>query len=402
MTSNFKSLIAPITTIPMVQNGHRAVTGTARMVEGFDRLAWLYRAGHSVPLPPLRFRSATSVTEEDVALCDRLIQAFVFAEADAPPPEGMWGADVFQDRQRELFGALRSKDAGRLAQLMAAMFRSDFVLGMAAGSQGVGQSRLASRITRLFILGKFVSLAESQGAARIENPEQGGVGLAFASGVDALVTKTERATTMRLDFPEVGAAYGIELAGRLITHDMPDQVYGAIRLRDAVRTYLTTAAKPPRIVEIGGGYGGMAYWLLQLLEADYTIVDLPAVNVIQGFFLGSALGPDKVSFYGEPATGVSLMPAHAVDRIPPGFDVLANKDSLPEIPETDALNYLSWGRSACAGIFYSYNQEAAALSSGSPQNVVAELLNRVGGYTRLRRDSAWLRRGYAEEIYRIA
>jgi hypothetical protein len=374
------------------------------MVEGFDRLAWLYRAGASVPLPPLRFRAVAPVTEADLVLCERLIQAYVRAKADAPVPAGMWGEDVFRDRQCELLTALESGDASRVAEQMVGMFRSNFVLGMAPGSHGVGQSPLASRITRQYILGKFVSLAESQAAARIENPEQGGVGLAFASGINELVSKTELAMSTSLDFPDVGAAYGIDLAGRLITHDTPDQVYGAIRLRDAAGAYLPDRDGPLRVVEIGGGYGGMAYWLLRLLEAQYTIVDLPVVNVIQGYFLGCALGADRVSCYGEAATGagVSLVPAHAVDRIPSGFDVLANKDSLPEIPETDAVNYLSWGRGACAGIFYSNNQEAAALSGGSPQNVVPEMLERIGGYTRLRRDASWLRRGYAEEIYRIA
>jgi hypothetical protein len=394
--------LGPIASTPVVKRGHQAVTDGGRMLEVFDRPAWLYRPRASVPAVELEFRSPRPVSEEDVALCQRLVNAYAVAQAEAPTQSGMWGQELFQDRQRELLRALRGQDASALAERMASLFRSDFVLGMAGGSQGLAQTPIAKRVTRLSILGKFVSLAESQAAARVENPEQGEIGLAFVDGIEALMARTESAVGTALNFPDVGAAYGIGLAGRLITHETPDQVYGAIRLRDAMRTYLPERPAPLHVVEIGGGYGGMAYWLLQILDARYTIVDLPVVNVIQGYFLSQALGVDQVSLHGEPAKRVSITPTHALAGIPSGFDVLANKDSLPEIPESDAVNYLAWAREQCAGIFYSNNQEAAAVSDGVPQNVVPEMLERIGGYVRLRRDASWIRRGYVDEVYRIA
>ena len=59
------------------------------------------------------------------------------------------------------------------------------------------------------------------------------------------------------------------------------------------------------------------------------------------------------------------------------------------------------GTANCDGIFYSYNQEAAAPFDGEPQNVVSEVVARLGGFTALRRDPSWLRRGYVEEVYRF-
>lgn len=44
----------------------------------------------------------------------------------------------------------------------------------------------------------------------------------------------------------------------------------------------------------------MAYWLLRMSNLRYTIVDLPLINVLQGYFLSQALGPSKVSLHGEP------------------------------------------------------------------------------------------------------
>lgn len=211
--------------------------------------------------------------------------------------------------------------------------------------------------------------------------------------------RTEAALGASLDFPAVGAAYGIEVAGRLITPDSPDQIYGAARLAAAMASYLEPAAVAPHVVEIGGGYGAMACWLLRMREATYTIVDLPVVNVMQGYFLGRALGSDDVALYGEPPAKVTIVPDHALASVRAPCDVLANKDSMPEIPRAALLGYLDWARGACTGLFYSYNQEAGAVFDGAAQSVVPEVLAETGGFTRVRREHSWLRRGYAEEVY---
>ena len=281
------------------------------------------------------------------------------------------------------------------------MFRSDFVLGLHAGSLGTGpQSRIGRRLSWLSTLSKLASLAESQGCAPVENPEQGPVGLAFADGgIETLMKKLEATLGISLDFPEVGAAYGVIAAGRMITYDTPDQVYGARRLLDAIDTHLHKTEQPPRIVEIGGGYGAMAYWLQQMRALPYVIVDLPIINVLQGYFLAEALGHTRVSLYGEPMAAVTITPDHALGEIQTPVTVLANKDSMPEISRPALVGYLTWARSVCQGILYSYNQEAAAPFDGSPQHLVSDILAGIGGFTRIRRDPSWLRRGYVEEIY---
>jgi hypothetical protein len=386
--------------------GHRldraatAVACNIRALENFGRPGWLYRSKGVVPRSVCEFRAVLPLTDADIALCQRLVDSYVLAEKDAPTPSGMWSHEVFQYRQRALVHALQRRDAGLLAERLASMFRSDFVLGFAPGSLAIGRSGVGARFAALHALDKFVALAESQVVARIENPEQRVVGLAFANGVEPLVARTEAVLGVSLDFPNVGAAYWVEMAGRLITPETPDQIYGAARLRDAMKAYLSNRKSPLHVVEIGGGYGGMAYWLLRMSDVRYTIIDLPVVNVMQGYFLSQALGVSEVSLYGEKPKRVMIVPTHALSDVELPFDVLANKDSMPEIPEPAVLDYLTWARSGCSGIFYSYNHEAATPADGIPQNVVPEIVERIGGFARLRRDASWLRRGYVEEIYR--
>jgi hypothetical protein len=392
-------------TLGHVHRRAHSVVVTAHAVERFSRIRWLSRGRSALPPTPMSFRAAKPITADDLSLCDRLLVAYHSASTEVPPQEGMWVTSVFQKRQQTLLEALHSHDRRELARVLASMFRSDIVVGMAAGSFGLNNLWAGTRwFWTTQISEQLVSLAESQGVVRTENPEQGDVGIAFADGLSPIVAALEQALGGRsLDFPEVGSAYGIDIDGRLITPDWPDQIYGAVRLREAIRLFLPDAgAARRRVVEIGGGYGGMAYWFTRLTDATITVIDLPVVNVLQGYFLAQALGHDKVSLYQEAPNGVTVLPTHALDAIAPGFDVLANKDSMPEIPRPALDDYLQWSRQSCQGILYSYNQEAAAIFDGTPQNVVSEFVETVGGYTLIRRDPSWMRSGYVEEIYRIS
>jgi hypothetical protein len=372
---------------------------SAQAVECFDRPRWLYRGG-ALPTTHMTFREPRAVEASDVALCARLIDAFRAAEADAPAPSGMWSHDIFSERHRKLREALDRADPRLLAELLSSMFRSDFVIGMALGSLGLAaQSRISRRFSTLYILSKLAALSECLGAARTESPEQGKVAIAFQDGIEQLVKDAETALGAPLDFPNVGAAYGVVVAGRLLTSDSPDQMYAAVRLLGAVRAHLPSAEMPFSVVEIGGGYGGMAYWLSLIATPKYTIIDLPIVNVLQGYFLGQALGPSEISCYGEEPSQISLLPTHALAAVEAPFTVLANKDSMPEIPEPIVLEYLDWAATRCTGLFYSYNQEAAAPFDDTPQTVVRDAVRAVGGLSLIRRDHSWLRKGYVEEIY---
>jgi hypothetical protein len=380
----------------------RALVALSRAVTDLDRPAWVYRSRGTIPRGRFSFRAAEPVSAGDVALCERLNAAYARAVGEAPAQDGMWGHGVFLERQASLAAALGRGDAAALAELLASMFRSDFVVGMAAGSLvSERQSAPLARLSWLGTLNKLVALAESLGAARMEYPKQGAVGGAFAEGADALVARIEAALGISIDFPQVGAAYGVAAGGRLITPDSPDQLYAASRLREVIATTLPSAGTAVSIVEIGGGYGGMAYWLARMAgPARYVIVDLPIVGVLQGYFLSKALGASAVGLFGEQSTAkLTITPAHALAAVATPFDVLVNKDSMPEMAEQAMLDYLRWARSGCSGLLYSYNQEAAVPFDGVPQNVVPEAIARTGGFRRVRREASWLRRGYVEEVY---
>jgi hypothetical protein len=377
---------------------------TWQMLETIRRPEWLYRSNGLLPRGALYFREPRPVSAADVGLCERLIAAYLAArQLSTEETGGMWST-IFTSHQRRLWEALERGDPAVLATLLSSMFRADFMFGIAPGSLvAESESRIGARIWWLKGLDGLFSLAEALGVSGVENPEQGIPGRALAEvGVDGVVAKIETNLGFSVDFPDVGAPYGILAGGQLLTLESPEQIYAAERLKRAIGLHLSQeSVARSRIVEIGAGYGGMAYWFLcmQKTVERYTIVDLPIMNVVQGYFLSQALGPDAVSFFGESPAQVTIVPNSALASVAAPYDVLVNKDSMPEMPERAMLDYLVWARSSCDGIFFSYNQEAAALFDGVTQSLVPEAVERVGGFTRIRRDASWLRRGYVEEIY---
>ncbi len=376
------------------------------MLSSVRRTKWFLSRG---VLPPTKIasREAQPVTDADLELCERLIRAHALAVegiGDGQATQGMWSW-IFDSRQQQLAEALASRDPGRLARLMVTTFDQDFVLGMAPGPlmRRTG-SGFAGRAWGLKCLDGLASLGEVLGVVAVENPEQGGAGLAFQAGLPGFLEAIDAALGFRLDFPDVGAPTGLAVGDRLLTPDTTDQVYAALRLNQAMQLHLgeSNGTGERSVVEIGGGYGGMCLWFLRCrpTTSAYTIIDLPIVNVIQGYFLGRALGPEQVALLGENVDGrLRILPNSALAEVETPFDVLVNKDSMPEMPPVAMTEYLEWGARNCRGLFYSYNQEAAMEFLAEPQGVVHKSVEALGGFQRVRRDRAWVRDGYVEEIY---
>jgi hypothetical protein len=382
------------------------VTPQNRMLlETMSRSWWLYGSKRGLVLSRVRRQRPMPVGSVDVALCERLITAFDVAtgrDEDEWQTRGLW-ARLFDVYQRELAETLDRRDAWALARLLASMFQQDFTHGLLLHAHvSSSSSWLGSRILSLRTLDMLMSLAEALGVIPAEGPEQRRASTIFDGDAVELLGRIEQELGFDVDFPNVGAPFGPTIDGRLITLETPELIYAALRLERAIRVHLPQSAQGELdIVEIGAGYGGMCHWYLRIQPdlGRYTLVDLPIMNVLQGYFLTRALGEGVVSFCGEPRAQVHVLPNSALAQIATPFAVLVNKDSMPEMPYDAMLGYLEWAQSTCAGFFYNYNHEAATEVRGISAGQVPEAVRQVGGFTRLTREHSWMRRGYAEEIY---
>ncbi|CAO4193714.1 hypothetical protein LFADAHJC_LOCUS2060 [Methylorubrum extorquens] len=352
---------------------------------------WTYRYPYRAwpELPAIAFAPPRPGPEDD-AIARRLIAAWQSGAGRAPvqaDSEGMWAArsQGFPDFHR----ALQGGDAGALAGLLNNLFQSHLAHGIAMGRTMATLARHAPTPFAASWCDRLLRLSEAVGLAPIRSPEQGDYAAALPGPLAHHVAppRLEAELGFPLAFPEVGAPFGVRYGAGILPEHALTHAYAAWRVGQL--------GCFDRVVEIGGGFGGLA-WFLRHPDRHYTILDLPFTNVLQGWFLLKA-GLD-VSLAGEPDAAIRVRPWWEIERNE-RYDLAINQDSLPEMPPETAAMYIARIR-AIAPLFYSINQEAAAPNTDAfRQAVVADLVARDGGYRRLGRHLFWMRDGYVEEIY---
>ncbi|BAU88729.1 hemolysin-type calcium-binding region [Methylorubrum populi] len=352
---------------------------------------WTYRYPYRAwpDLPAIAF-AAPRPSPEDETIARRLIAAWQSGIGRSPAQadnEGMWAARMqgFPAFHR----ALRNGDTGLLADLLNNLFQSHLAHGIAMGRTMATLARNAPTPFAASWCDRLLRLSEALGLAPVRSPEQGDFAAPLAGDLAHRVkqARLEAELGFPLTFPDVGAPFGVRYGAGILPEHAFSHAYAAWRVGQL--------GEFGRVVEIGGGFGGLA-WFLQRPGRRYTILDLPFTNVLQGWFLLKA-GLD-VSLAGEPEAAIRILPWWEIARNE-SYDLAINQDSLPEMPPETAAMYIARIR-AIAPMFYSINQEAAAPNTEEfRQVVVPDLIAADGGYRRLNRQLFWMRDGYVEEVY---
>jgi hypothetical protein len=130
------------------------------------------------------------------------------------------------------------------------------------------------------------------------------------------------------------------------------------------------------VAEIGGGYGGFAYYLLHSSKnTTYINFDLPEIVLIAGYYLMMALPEAKVLLYGEAESitpeqvqnhDIILMPNFCLPELPDkSVDVFLNSRSLAEMPVPVIDEYLEQVGRTTRGYFFHDNSDEATTAPGS-------------------------------------
>ena len=357
-------------------------------------------------IPDVRLVSTPAADgEQRVPAARRLLAAYRKAVEDQSgaklnsPAEDLWTFLVKREFG-ELLGILEDGDAESLAEFFL-NFGGRYTPfgGVTLSLDGFNRFRDNVSVS-LSYLDKLICLAEAVGVLSVENPEQHGQwGWNIHTNVDRLIGELEQAIGIAVA-PPVGAihTFGIESMRGPIHYRHMNSLYAALRIKD-----ITRGGGP--ICEYGGGLGLVAYYAYKLGMMDYTIFDLPIINVFAGNFLMNALGMDAVRVYGEDALPgrVNVLPFWAcADAADKSFELSLNQDSFPEIESTLVVEYLHEIERTTTGGFLSINQEACAPMGSQPQNLVSQLVLENSSMRRAYRMKYWIREGYVEELYDIA
>ena len=225
------------------------------------------------------FRSRHSSEQCDEELLHRICEAYKAAScvpvAEAYRPTAWWDA-LRRSSLQPVIQALETRDIDALQRMYANFFRERCSDGL------VGKTLLlAPSLSRPFArLHQLAYLSEA------------------LSRLDAWKDITNaRHALQTLSGPAIGNPFGIVLEGVLIRPRAEHQYYCAERIGSVLND--ATAV----IAEIGGGYGGMAYYLLRdHSQVTYLNFDLPESLALAAYYLMKSFPEKRFLLYGETST----------------------------------------------------------------------------------------------------
>jgi hypothetical protein len=207
---------------------------------------------------------------------------------------------------------------------------------------------------------------------------------------EAALTALDTRLRQSIEFPTpIKGEFGFSTSRGLASYRAIQAIYQAWRVLE-----LTKDIKQPAILEIGPGLGRTAFYCHQAGLTNFTTIDLPLGVVAQAFFLGNALGPDRIWLLGDDpqqATGrVRLLPAgHPLGR----FNLIFNVDSLVEMLLMTQIEYLRLIAKSEA-LFLSINHSFGVLS-------VEEVVRTFFPGSQANTKPYPMREGYAESCFML-
>ena len=197
-------------------------------------------------------------------------------------------------------------------------------------------------------------------------------------------------TAAALSAPMVGNPYGYTMDGVFIRGGGDYQHYYAYAI-----TELVGSSKERIVVELGGGFGGLAYYLLRdNPQVTYVDFDLPEATALASYYLMRCLPNVPIRLYGEAelsaevlaTPGFVMMPSFEIMKMPSKSAAVSfNSYSLAEMAPAAIRVYLDQIARITCGYFLHVNHNRNAVLSADKFGVEErglKLVNReLSGWT---------------------
>jgi hypothetical protein len=303
-------------------------------------------------------------------------------------PSGQWD-DIFNAYQSEALNYIKIKDYLSLENMLINPLTNDLMYGFDNLSKSLRSPfRLETITENLIAADHFVALAEYLGVINYISPEGLSNPIKRKTDIEAIINKiiTKIFNTQTFSFPSpYRGEKGISTQFGIASLRVPSAIYQALRI----------SKYGDNICEIGPGLGRTAYFATLLGIKKYTLVDIPASSLVQGYFLLASQAETKFIFNGENESDSGLhfkTPRTFLSSVE-RYDLVLNVDSLTEMGIDAARNYLK-EITTRAKYFLSINHE-------ENEFCMRELSTEFPQLQLVQRSRSWIRPGYVEELYKI-
>lgn len=285
------------------------------------------------------FASRIDNGRNDEALLQRICEAYIKAVAQPPTVPHVYGATEWWEKRRKnslepVVRALRTRDIPALGRMYRNFYRDPCSAGLLI-SRTQAKDYFGPTISdfhrRLYLIDALYRL-------------------------DYWKERTNgRFSLEDLRGPDVGHPFGVVLTDTLVRVAADYQHYCAHRIIDRL------SPKPATVAEIGGGFGGMAYYLLRdRSQTTYIDFDVPESIALTSYYLIKAFPQLRFLLYGEgelsqdaiSRADVVLMPLFEMPSMPAACADLAFSSHAMSDLSADAMSqYLTHVAAMIRGSF---------------------------------------------------
>ena len=348
---------------------------------------------------------------KDLELIKKIANAFSLANKNQPDDfrvdkSGIWSY-LLSNFNFELIPYLKQNELKKAGDLLGMMFDTNLTRGLGMEKESNYKAKKFQVQFASVWADRLIRLSEALGLIKIRN-----IILCEESyteplnpNIDMLIEKICKKLigTSTLIRPNIGCCHGIKIGSTIWYLRDFEHILAAKNISD-----LCLGNKSLSIMEIGGGFGGLVYWLYKIGFRDITVYDVPQMNIIQEYYLSKTLPEAKICFYNDKdkslleSSEIKILPYWHLDKIPSkSYDISVNQDSLPEIPVPIAKDYLKKIIYTTKKYFYSVNQEAQTPNYQIDiQEPVHKIVKDVGGMKLMFRSQFWFGDN-VQEIYII-
>lgn len=287
------------------------------------------------------------------ALIRKLIKSYIQAKEHeksclAPYQTGANWKSFMELTRKPFYKAMKEQNTDKIAELLQNFFRNCLSTGIMGGEQAFKNSKDNPEVYKEFLHNFKVWTYSINSDCEIQE----------------------------LAMPPVGNPYGFDVEGQLINTNCFWNHYRAHYCNK-----LLDGQEKSIVAEIGGGYGGFAYYLLKNNQSiAYINFDLPENLLISSYYLSLAYPDKRVLYFNEvkPLTedllkdyDIILMPHYMLLQLPDlSVDFFINTISLSEMEYDTICEYISQISRTCKSYFYHENlMEAPVGYSGFPTEV---------------------------------
>lgn len=289
----------------------------------------------------------TSLETEDgrkrrFEICKTIAEARrIYSNEYAADGEWKW---LNENRRATYLSALHASDTDALFQAFSSLFRHDASYGIVTGT--------------------YADFCDATKKKSIIN--------GILCDVDTWLDYTNSTPELYLSMPDVGMPYGVQFGDNLVSPDLCRHDYHAEKI---LRLAEDVNASEVTVLEIGGGYGGVAHQFFKRCSGKkhrWIIVDLFETLCVQYYWLsccGMAVNFAIDGCIKHDSALVTLVPSDLADKINVHVDIVYNCNSFSEMARSTVENYFDLVNKKWKPSYIFHQNSDVLLFPDSPRHV---------------------------------